>query len=1663
MPIPRPWRAFAKAALLALVLTQAIPGQADTRVGVGDAASGQVITNTAYWRADIGEGSTNGDVSATIVVQEAPAPPTLRVYEAAQGRPTSSSFHFRRTDYLKGGRFHRSAMPADASGLADRTGPVNLSGPLDVIRTQRIRYGAPLFYVLTAEALNRSPSSVETAILTVTDRLTGDSETLRLYETAPDSGQFGGWTDTRRTSPTHGDGRLATGGHSTIDGVWTDAAPSSTRLATQVLVGPMDPHGLVYDSSTGAPVNGARVTLINMRTGKPAEVFGEDLRSSYPATIITGGTVSDGAGRDYDLKPGEYRFPFVLPGTYRIIVSAPEGYVAPSTRSDDQINAEAPEGMDVTLGSRGEPFTIRAGRPVALGVPVDRMGEGSVDRDGSISLAQAGDFVTYTVTIEPPPVAAITISDTLLPEIRMVPGTLRLDGKAVTPREVRDGFVIEEVPVNGRDVVMTYLAQVSVGAAEGASLPTTTTVTEALTGSARMSDDHLIDIEAPFGTDETVILGQVIAGPCGAPTDGRDLSGLRILLESGDMAVTDSQGRFHFQGIAPRPHVVQLDQTTLPRHATPILCRRDTRNAGSPISSFVDLRPGMMARVEFHVDFDEAAETAESATEAALAEIPEPADPAQIYDRDWLARQGLDPEPALLTPAEGWTPGSDAIDAVILKPAGAVTELRLNGEPVPEMQLDQPILDPISGASLERWHALRLRESRNVLDVVMKDADGHEILREQRILYYETIPFRAELVTAGSVLESDGRTTPVLQLRVLGRSGGPVRPGTRVQFSVAEPHGFENPVERDSQPGSARGPQPSATAVVAEDGLVRLRLAPVRETGTAHVTVMTPDRAPGQEIVVDVPISAAERPWVLVGLAEGTLAERTIRSHLRRSGDIGNDLAGRVSLFAEGVVAGKWLLTLRLDTARDGTGPFSAIDPERDYVVYGDASYQDDAAPSRFPLYLRLRSEEAETLVGDFAAEIDTRLVDLSRQVTGLRVTRETPTYRVMAFAARTTQRYVEDRIALDGTSGPYELSRTDIVPRSETVTLLEVDGDDISRVVSEETLVPGQDYVLSATTGRLFLRRPVPAFTPDMNRFVLKVGYETDEEIQSGVLAGIRAERQLSDRVRVGATLVHAGNADGGMVDVTLLGADIAVMLSDSLAVGAEVLQALRNGPEGEMRGKADELHAEFDDGTSSARLYLRSEDGDVSLASSMDERRIDSLGAEGEVRLLDRGSEENPDDGLWLSGEAHAERNRLEDDRTASGDLEILRRTGGNESALGLSFHNTETGDAASGTLHATARLAWSPDEGRVAYGLELREPLSEKGDADAESEMLLSAAIDLSDRFALTATWDGASPLDTDGSDSGVVSVGAVWAWGEDGEVRAGLASAYGDGTSGQALFLGLDRSWKMRPGLELSFGLDSQNDLGASEIPLGLGSDNPWIESSFTATRTGLRYTADTWSLGIEVEGRTAPEGDRANLRLSGDGELGDGWTYGAEIQHGVSDENGKDRRDTEAKISFAHRLGGYAPITLFELEAEGSLDDGVDTRRLQATALHSRYLSERGELVLRASLKGLATEADGARATDALTLLGAEYRHQLNETWSLGGHGSLMRSARTGNTRSSYGVSVGMTPFENGYLELGYNVEGFEDEAFSEHGTTNKGFFLEYRMKFDQESFRRAFR
>ncbi|MGL4413397.1 hypothetical protein [Roseinatronobacter monicus] len=169
--------------------------------------------------------------------------------------------------------------PVDASTLTGNPTPIDRSTPLRVFRTDRIRLGVPIFFTLEDAGLNRDPTRVETVEVTLSDAATGDSETLRFYENGPDTGVFTAWINTTNAPSPNGDGQLATQAHSVITAQYVEATNITNNLAVDVDVGAgqFDPSGLLFDSGSGAPLNGIELTLIDMATGAPAQVFGDDL------------------------------------------------------------------------------------------------------------------------------------------------------------------------------------------------------------------------------------------------------------------------------------------------------------------------------------------------------------------------------------------------------------------------------------------------------------------------------------------------------------------------------------------------------------------------------------------------------------------------------------------------------------------------------------------------------------------------------------------------------------------------------------------------------------------------------------------------------------------------------------------------------------------------------------------------------------------------------------------------------------------------------------------------------------------------------------------------------------------------------------------------------------------------------------------------------------------------------------------------------------------------------------------------------------------------------------------------------------------------------------------------------------------------------------------
>ena len=82
------------------------------------------------------------------------------------------------------------------------------------------------------------------------------------------------------------------------------------------------------------------------------------------------------------------------------------------------------------------------------------------------------------------------------------------------------------------------------------------------------------------------------------------------------------------------------------------------------------------------------------------------------------------------------------------------------------------------------------------------------------------------------------------------------------------------------------------------------------------------------------------------------------------------------------------------------------------------------------------------------------------------------------------------------------------------------------------------------------------------------------------------------------------------------------------------------------------------------------------------------------------------------------------------------------------------------------------------------------------------------------------------------------------------------------------------------------------------------------------------------------------------------------------------------------------------------------------------------------------------------------------RRDLNNRWDVGIHGDVLRSWESDVSTVGWGVDVGVTLFENVWVSVGYNFAGFRDDDFASSNCTAQGPFITFRIKADQDTFRK---
>ena len=464
--------------------------------------------------------------------------------------------------------------------------------PIGVLRT-----GSVLFLRLTAAQCNLDADTAETQVVIVRSTLTGDVEHVTLVESGLNTGIFTIVSPLRTASfagsPVRAEDGILQTAHG--DRLTISASACGSDAAIDSLL--VDPAGVVFDSRTDRPIPGVTVGLIDVlgtsnggHPGGAAKVFGYDGVSDYPSTLVTDAS-------------GGYMFPLVAPGTYRLVLTTPAGYRAPSIVPPGQLPAER---FVDALGSYGGNVVVDGTRVVIVDVPVDASPVDGlfVEKTASKTFAEIGDFVDYAVTVKN--TSAITMPGVVLHD--RLPrgfvyqrGTSRVTGaKSIDPVGTSTlDFGVGTI-ASGQAAIVTYRLRIGSGAKGGDGVNraiATAGLSQSNTASVKVSLS-----EGGVFSDRAYLIGKVFADCNGNRVQDageRGIPDVRIVLEDGTSATTDEDGKYSLYGLIPRTHVAKVDPTTLVEGS--VLEVLDNRNAGDAGTRFVDLKNGELQRADFAV------------------------------------------------------------------------------------------------------------------------------------------------------------------------------------------------------------------------------------------------------------------------------------------------------------------------------------------------------------------------------------------------------------------------------------------------------------------------------------------------------------------------------------------------------------------------------------------------------------------------------------------------------------------------------------------------------------------------------------------------------------------------------------------------------------------------------------------------------------------------------------------------------------------------------------------------------------------------------------------------------------------------------------------------------------------------------------------------------
>jgi uncharacterized repeat protein (TIGR01451 family) len=835
------------------------------------------------------------------------------------------------------------------------------------------------------------------------------------------------------------------------------------------------------------------------------------------------------------------------------------------------------------------------------------------------------------------------------------------------------------------------------------------------------------------------------------------------------------------------------------------------------------------------------------------------------------------------------------------------------------------------------------------------------------------------------------------------------------------------------------------------------------------------------------------RPLMGVGVVDQTLSFRnfsgagassatfySLQNELNRleatSAGGTTDYTAHVGTFIKGRIWGDTLMTMSYDSDKHSGDPmFRDAQPDDYYLVYGDSSTRGFEAQSTSRLYLRFDRGKDYAMYGDYNTGDSQNpakvLSNINRSFTGFRIHQQDSHFEYTAFTTRdSVVQYVEE-IPGNGTSGPYLVTRMDLVQNSETVEILVRNRNQPSIILEDLPQTLLTDYEFDSLTGEIIFKQPVPILDSGGNPVSIRVTYEFNDGGPKYWMSGIDGSMRVQ-KLRIGGTYYDDKTPSSGM---RLWGTNGLYEFNKTTTLVGEFARTWTP-----IDGTGDAEHFEFKQKNAKldTRIYYGRTDASFDNPNAMLNKGSGASGA-------------NITYAVRKQLRLHFELIRSEATDTgaaqtsAYGTVQIdLNKIFSFEFGYRHAGEITTT-QSLSGTTPTTSNVTPIPTTGTgssvptsanddLIAKLTIKPPKFKKlsayseYEADMFDETKQEVAVGGTYQFApkgkfyvrheLVSSLGNLEQLNgTQQQNSTVFGIDTTYLKDQHifSEYR-GIDAYPGYETEAA---IGLRSVYTLRPGLKFSATAENVTPvtaLGASPTDKAL------------ALTGSLDYTASKrWKSSGRFEWR---QGTSDNAILSSFGlamKLNDSYTLLNRSVYSVtmpktSGETDRLQVRVQNGISFRPvKSNRFTVLTMFELkeEKDGTSTIVIPDRKVAILSIGTNYQpSAKTMATFRYAMKWSDDETNVVDSTLNGHMTTVRVTRDLSPRWNVGVENSDLFSQHFGNVQYANGVEVGYILRQNLWLSVGYNFTGFYDRDLTADEATRQGPFIRMRFKFDESMF-----